>query len=81
MTVVPPSIHDRKIAVRSFDTILRSTELSTDTQYRTFYELSVSSLNLFSKAEMRQFGTAGTEGLLYVMEKIIQSSSRIGNKI
>ena len=28
----------------------------------TFYDLSVSR-NLFSKAEMRQFGTSGTEGL------------------
>ena len=30
--------------------------------FLTFYDLSVSR-NLFSKAEMRQFGTSGTEGL------------------
>ena len=34
----------------------------------TFYDFSVS-LNLFAKAEMRQFGASGTEGLRTDMRK------------
>ena len=44
------------------------------TQPTEFYDLSVSR-NLFSKAEMRQFGASGTEGL-----RIIIGSSRPGQK-
>ena len=50
LTDVPASMYDRKP---------RPDLLTVST---TFYDLSVSR-NRFSKAEMRQFGASGTEGL------------------
>ena len=43
--------------------ILKRTHFDILAQSTTLYDLSVS-CNLFSKAEMRQFGAAGTEGLI-----------------
>ena len=43
----------------------------------TFYDLSVS-CNLFSKAEMRQFGALGTQGLTYT-HRVKGSSFRVTN--
>ena len=51
----------------------------------TFYELSVSR-NLFSKAEIRQFGESGTEGLIneksqFCEKQKFETSSKITKKI
>ena len=55
--------------------IIEKRRLDYLTLCMTFFDLSVSH-NLFSKAELRQFGVVGAEGLLY--KNIHRADSLIG---
>ena len=63
LTDVPASVYDREIAVPPYDSFIM-------TLFSIFYDFSLS-CNLFLKAELRQFRTAGFIKIYYVPVIII----------